>query len=64
MGHSILVIIYHVLQQQASYQELGGDYFDKQHTEKLRTRLIRKLESLGVKVTVLMMAEAAYVRYL
>ena len=59
VGHSILVIIYHVLQQRASYQELGGDYFDKQNTEKLRTRLIRKLESLGVKVTVEMMAEAA-----
>ena len=59
VGHSILVIIYHVLKQRASYQELGGDYFDKQNTEKLRARLIRKLESLGVKVTVEMMAEAA-----
>jgi len=59
VGHSILVIIYHVVKQRASYQELGGDYFYKQHTEKLRARLIRKLESLGVKVTVEMMAEAA-----
>ncbi len=59
VGHSILVIIYHVLKQRASYLELGGDYFDKQNTEKLRARLIRKLESLGVKVTVEMMAEAA-----
>ena len=59
VGHSILVIIYHVVKQRASYQELGGDYFDKQHTEKLRARLIRKLESLGVKVTVEVMAEAA-----
>ena len=59
VGHSILVIIYHVLKQRASYQELGGDYFDKQNAEKQRARLIRKLESLGVKVTVEMMAEAA-----
>jgi len=59
VGHSILVIIYHVLKQRASYKELGGDYFDKQNTEKLRARLIRKLESLGVRVTVEMMADAA-----
>ena len=45
--------------QRASYKELGGDYFDKQNTEKLRARLIRKLESLGVRVTVEMMADAA-----
>ncbi len=54
-----LVIIYHVLKQRASYKELGGDYFDKQNTEKQRVRLIRKLELLGVKVTVETIAEAA-----
>jgi transposase len=59
VGHSILVIIYHILKRRASYEELGGDYFDRQNTEKLRTRLIRKLESLGVKVTVEAIAEAA-----
>ncbi len=59
VGHSILVITYHVLKQRASYKELGGDYFDKQNTEKLRARLIHKLELLGVKVTVETIAEAA-----
>ena len=29
VGHSLLVIIYHVLKNRASYQELGGDYFDR-----------------------------------
>ena len=59
VGHSILVIVYHMLKQRASYQDLGGDYFDRQNTEKQRARLIRKLESLGVKVTIEAVAEAA-----
>ncbi len=52
VGHSILVIAYHVLKQRASYEELGGDYFDRRNVEVQRARLIRQLEYLGVKVTV------------
>jgi transposase len=52
VGHSILISVYHVLQRRTSYQELGGDYFDRQSVEKERKRLIHKLESLGMKVTV------------
>ena len=52
VGHSILVMIYHVLSRRQSYQELGGDYFDRQNVEKQKVRLIRKLESLGMRVTV------------
>ncbi len=33
-------------------RELGGDYFDQRDTEKRRQRLIKQLESLGLKVTV------------
>lgn len=59
VGHSLLVIIYHVLKNRASYQELGGDYFDRQHVEVQRARLIRKLETLGLKVTVEELPQAA-----
>lgn len=52
VGHSILVIVYHVLQQRAGYREMGGDYFDRQHTERIQRNLIRRLERLGLKVTV------------
>jgi transposase len=52
IGHSILVIAYHMLTNRASYQELGGDYFERRNVEKQRNRLIRQLESLGLKVTV------------
>lgn len=52
VGHSLLVIAYHLLSRRASYQEMGGDYFDRRNVEVQRTRLIRKLEVLGVKVTI------------
>jgi hypothetical protein len=48
-----------MLNQHRSYTELGGDYFDRQNTARLRTRLIHKLESLGLLVTVEAIAEAA-----
>lgn len=52
VGHSILVIAYHLLSSKASYQELGGNYFDRINIESQKRRLINKLEALGVKVTV------------
>jgi hypothetical protein len=59
VGHSILVIAYHILERRAGYEELGGDYFDRQSTEHLQRRLIRRLERLGLKVVVEPVAEAA-----
>lgn len=51
VGHSILVITYHLLSKQATYQELGGDYFDRRNANQYRTKLVHKLEALGLKVT-------------
>ena len=48
VGHSILVIVYHVLSRRTPYQELGANYFDSQNTDVLKKRLIRKLEALGL----------------
>ena len=59
VGHSILVIAYHVLTNKCTYQELGGDYFDKRYAEKRRSRLIKQLQSLGLKVTVEELPHAA-----
>jgi transposase len=59
VGHSILVIAYHVLETRTSYQDLGGDYFDRRNVDKQRKRLIRQLEGLGLKVTVEEIKEAA-----
>ncbi len=52
VGHSILIIVYHVLSRRTQYQELGGNYFERHNTEAQKNRLIRKLEALGLKVTV------------
>jgi len=51
VGHSILVICYHVLERGVPYEELGEDYFDQQRSgERYTKRLVRQLERLGHKV--------------
>lgn len=59
VAHSLLVIVYHVLAQRADYRELGGDYFDSQHQHRQQHRLVRKLEAMGLKVTVEAVPKAA-----
>jgi transposase len=51
LGHTILVIIYHLLQDQTTYRELGPDYFDRLDTERVTRTLVRRLERLGHTVT-------------
>jgi hypothetical protein len=46
-----LVIGYHLQSRGCEYQELGGDYFDQFHAERLKRHLVKRLESLGVSVT-------------
>jgi transposase len=51
VGHSILVICYHVLEREVPYEELGEDYFHRQRSsEAYAKRLVRQLERLGHKV--------------
>jgi transposase len=50
VGHSLLVIIYHVLKKGVKYQDLGPDYFDKLEPERLRRYLVKRLQSLGYDV--------------
>ena len=52
VAHSLLVIIFHVLQRDQTYTELGGDYFDRHHVEQQREYYLRRLQMLGLKVTV------------
>lgn len=59
VGHSILVIAYHLLKNKTTYQELGGDYFDRRYRDKQQKRLIHQLEGLGLKVTVEELPQAA-----
>jgi len=50
VGHTILVIIYHMLQDRVTYAELGADYFDRLDTDRLTRLLVRRLERLGHEV--------------
>jgi len=51
VAHAILVIIYHVLKHKVPYRELGADYFDKLNVTYIKHHHVRRLESLGFKVT-------------
>jgi transposase len=51
VGHTILGIIYHLLNRGTTYQELGGGYFDERDRHAVQRRLVRRLEALGNKVT-------------
>jgi hypothetical protein len=52
VAHSILVIAYHMIQQQEPYHDLGSDYFDKRRPEVTAKRLLKRLEQLGFHVDV------------
>jgi hypothetical protein len=51
IGHSLLVIIYHVLADGKDYEELGGNYFDEWDRQAVQRRLTHRLEKLGYQVT-------------
>ncbi len=59
VGHRILRSVDPVLQDRVRYPDLGGDYCARRNREKQRKRLMRQVESLGVKVTVEEIKEAA-----
>src|SRR5260370_26625161 len=50
VGHTILVMIYHLLREGTTYAELGADYFDHLDTDRLTRTLVRRLERLGHEV--------------
>jgi transposase len=53
VGHSILVIAWHLLANDCDYTDLGTNHFDRRNDPEARKRyLIRQLEALGNKVTI------------
>jgi transposase len=52
VGHTILVIAYHLLARGTTYAELGPDYFDRRNPDALERQLVKRLEGLGNKVTI------------
>jgi len=52
-AHHILVIAYCLLRDGSYYRELGDEFFDRLHPERTRNRLVRRLERMGLEVTLL-----------
>lgn len=50
VAHKQSCIIYHELQQDKPYQEIGENFFDSLNKEALERRLVRRLETLGYRV--------------
>jgi transposase len=50
VGHSILVIAWHLLTNDCDYGDLGGDYFVRRDTDRQRQRAIAQLQALGYRV--------------
>lgn len=50
VAHSLLVIFYHMLKTGEPYRDLGADYFERLHPERLQRYLVKRLEALGFDV--------------
>jgi transposase len=58
VGHSILVIAWHLLAGNCDYKDLGGDYFAQRDADRARQRAVAQLEALGYLVTLQPVAAA------
>ena len=59
VGHTMLVMMYHMLRDGIDYHELGPDYLDKLQSRRLTHYLVKRLESLGHQVTLNPVNQAA-----
>ena len=59
VGHSILVIAYHILKDGVTYQDLGHRYFEERSAEARQRWLVRQLQAYDLEVTLTPKPEAA-----
>ena len=59
LGHTLLVIISHVIAENKEYEELGGDDLDQVDRQGKEKRLVRQLEKLGFEVSLTPTSPAA-----
>jgi len=50
-AHKLLTIAFCILRDGTEYHELGDNFFDRLHPERTRNRLVRRLQRLGLEVT-------------
>jgi len=51
VGHSLLIISHYVLKRRQAYYDLGSNYFEELHRQRMERNLVKRLENLGYKVT-------------
>lgn len=59
VAHALSTIIYHMIDRQQEYVELGADHFAKTQPVKQQRSLVKRLEALGYKVTIERITEPA-----
>jgi len=59
VGHSILVIAYHLLTRNQAYCDLGANYFDERDHQAVTKRCVNRLQRLGYKVSLEKLSVAA-----
>lgn len=52
VARTILEIIYHMIREGTTYEDLGADYFVQHNREDIMKRNKKRIESLGFKVTI------------
>ena len=52
VAHSLLVVIYHMFQRGAEYHDLGFDFLDRLRTKHLVRFHLKRLQQLGVSVSI------------
>jgi hypothetical protein len=50
VAHRMLTLIWHIIGENKTYQEVGANYYERQHPDRSARRLVRRLEQLGFKV--------------
>jgi transposase len=52
VGHSILIIAYHMLKKNQTYMELGANYFEQRSKEATIKRAVQLLQRVGISINV------------
>ena len=52
VAHSLLIAIYYIIRDRAPFKDLGEDYYNRFNTESKINMYIKKLENLGVSVSI------------
>jgi hypothetical protein len=59
VAHTLLVIGYYILKRGEGYRELGAHYLEQSHKEQLQRYFVKRLQRLGLRVSLEPLSSAA-----